>query len=174
MFLFVYFGLIMHMNIFSLVYLHFLMIMALFISLLVPTLLSKIKLPSVRCVTYWRSSVLSPFIYLVNRLPSTILGGQVPRQVLFPNRPIYSLSPRVFGCTCYVFALDPGLAKLYLQAIKCVSLRYSRTQKGYKCYSLLFVVTLFLLVLPLMRHCPTFLLPYSLLILVTIFLHVFR
>ena len=41
---------------------YILMIMALFISPLVLELLSKMELPSVRCIIYWRSPVLFPFI----------------------------------------------------------------------------------------------------------------
>jgi len=40
-----------------------------------------------------------------------------------------------FGCTCFVQDLSPGLDKLSLRFIKCVFVGYSRTQKGYRCYS---------------------------------------
>lgn len=55
--------------------------------------------------------------------------------VLFPDRPRHSLPPRVFGCTCYVHALDPGRDKLDPQSIWYVFFGNSRTQKGYKFYS---------------------------------------
>jgi len=41
----------------------------------------------------------------------------------------------VFGCTCFVHDLSPGLDKLSARAIKCVFLGYSHLQNGYKCYS---------------------------------------
>ena len=62
MFSYIYFGLIMHVSIFILVYLPFLMMMILFISPLVLALLSRMVLQSVRCIIYWRQPVLSPFI----------------------------------------------------------------------------------------------------------------
>ncbi|GFY88835.1 hypothetical protein Acr_06g0007750 [Actinidia rufa] len=63
-----------------------------------------------------------PFSYLVNRMPSTVLGGQIPHYKLFPDCHLYTLALRVFGCTCYVHALDPGHDKLDPRAIKCVFL----------------------------------------------------
>ena len=80
--------------------------------------------------SYWSNAVLIA-CYFMSRMPSTILGGHVPHRVLFSNHPLTSLPPRVFGCTCYVYGLDPGRDKLDPQAIKCVFLGYSRT--GYKC-----------------------------------------
>ena len=41
----------------------------------------------------------------------------------------------VFDCTCFVRDLSPGLDKLFSQSIKYVFVRYSRTQKGYECYT---------------------------------------
>ncbi|GFZ15681.1 hypothetical protein Acr_25g0000900 [Actinidia rufa] len=79
--------------------------------------------------SYWSDAILTTY-YLANRMPSSILGGQVPHQVLFLDRPLYNLPLRVFGCTCYVHTLDPGHDKLDSRAIKYVFLGYSRTQKG--------------------------------------------
>ena len=59
--------------------------------------------------------------YLVNLMPSTVLGGQIPHRVLFPDRPLYNSPPRVFGRTCYIHDLDPGRDKLDSRAIKCIS-----------------------------------------------------
>ena len=84
--------------------------------------------------SYWTDAVL-PACYLMNRTPSTVLGGQIPHRVLFSDRPQYTLPPHVCGCMCYVHALDPAHDKFNPRAIKYVFLGYSRTQKGYKCYS---------------------------------------
>ena len=54
---------------------------------------------------------------------------------IFPHDPLFHVSPKVFGCTCFVHDLSPGLDKLSVRSIKCVFLGYSRLQKGYKCYS---------------------------------------
>ena len=59
---YVYFSMIMHVNIFILVCFSFFMIIALFISPLVLQLSSRMELSSVRCAIYWRQPMLSPFI----------------------------------------------------------------------------------------------------------------
>ena len=84
--------------------------------------------------SYWSDAVLTA-CYLINRMPSSVLGGQIPHKILFPGRPLHSLPLRIFGCTCYVHALDPDRSKLDPRSIRCIFLGYSRTQKGYKCYS---------------------------------------
>lgn len=68
-------------------------------------------------------------------MPSSVLGNQVPHSVLFPNTPLHSLPPRVFGSTCFVHDLSPGLDKLSARSLKCVFLGYHRSQKSYRCYS---------------------------------------
>ncbi|XP_019248563.1 PREDICTED: uncharacterized protein LOC109227823 [Nicotiana attenuata] len=73
--------------------------------------------------------------FLVNRMSSTVLGGNVPYSVLFPNKELFSVEPKVFGSTCYVRDVRPSVTKLDPKALKCVFLGYSRLQKGYRCYS---------------------------------------
>nr|KYP76032.1 Retrovirus-related Pol polyprotein from transposon TNT 1-94 [Cajanus cajan] len=82
----------------------------------------------------WGDAVLTAG-YLINRMPSSVLNDQVPHSLLYPLDPLYSVHPRVFGCTCFVHDLFSGRAKLSARAIKCVFLGYSRVQKGYRCYS---------------------------------------
>ena len=139
------------MNILILAYLPFFMIMTLFISLFVPTLLSKMELPSIRCINIWRSSVLSPFIRMFLSpivvihfslritLWTTCLSLFLVVKSLIGSCSLIALSTvyplRVFGCTSYICALDPDCDKLDPRAIMCVFLEYSRPQKGYKCYS---------------------------------------
>jgi transposase InsO family protein len=84
--------------------------------------------------SYWSDAVLTA-CYLINRMPSTVLGGQVPHAILFPGRSLHPLPPRVFGCTCYVHVLDPNMSKLDPRSFRCIFLGYSHTQKGYRCYS---------------------------------------
>ena len=59
---------------------------------------------------YWSDAVLTA-CYFVNRVPSTVLGGQIPHHVLFPGHPLFTLPSCVFCCTYYVLALDPGRDK---------------------------------------------------------------
>lgn len=68
-------------------------------------------------------------------MPSSSINNKVPHSILFPKEPLFHINPRVFGSTCFVHDLFPGLDKLSPQAIKCVFLGYSRLQKGYRCYS---------------------------------------
>ncbi|XP_073224771.1 uncharacterized protein [Cicer arietinum] len=73
--------------------------------------------------------------YLINRMPSSVLDGNIPHSVLFPHTPLHPLPPRVFGSTCFVHNLSPVLDKLSAQSHKCVFLGYHQSQKGYRCYS---------------------------------------
>ncbi|KAK4385641.1 Retrovirus-related Pol polyprotein from transposon RE2 [Sesamum angolense] len=52
----------------------------------------------------------------------------------FPNKPLFGIAPRVFGCVCFVHIHSPSLDKLSPRSVKCIFLGYSRTQKGYQCY----------------------------------------
>ena len=73
--------------------------------------------------------------YLINRLPSRVLGGKSPLEVL-KERNIDISHLKVFGCVCFVHIQANKRGKLDPRAEKCVFLGYSSTQKGYKCYSL--------------------------------------
>ncbi|KAK2377577.1 putative mitochondrial protein [Trifolium repens] len=83
---------------------------------------------------FWGDAVLTA-CYLINRMPSSVLDGNIPHSILFPHSPLHSVPPRVFGSTCFVHNLSPGLDKLSARSLKCVFLGYHRSQKGYRCYS---------------------------------------
>ena len=68
-------------------------------------------------------------------MSSSVLHGQIPHSIIFPNQPLFCLPPRVFSCVCFVHILTPGQDKLSAKATKCVFLGYSQFQRGYKCYS---------------------------------------
>ena len=82
---------------------------------------------------FWGDAILI-VCYLINCMPSSILGDQVPHSLLFPNQPLFCLPPRVFRCTCFVHILTPYQDKLSTNA-KCIFLGYSHLQRGYHCYS---------------------------------------
>jgi hypothetical protein len=86
------------------------------------TLLVNAKAP----LKFWGDAVLTA-CYLINCMPSSVLGDKIPQSLLFPQDPLYVVPPRVFGSTCFVHDLTPGRDK-------CVFLGYSRVQKGYQCY----------------------------------------
>ena len=96
---------------------------------MVRTLLLAMRVPQ-----YLWCEVVLTTTYLVNRLPSAALGGAIPLQRLTPAADLFSLPPRVFGCTAFVQDHTPGLSKLAPRAQKGVFVGYSRTQKGYRVY----------------------------------------
>ena len=65
--------------------------------------------------------------FLINRMLSTPLGGEIPLRRLRPDSELFSLPPRVFGCVAFVQDLSIGLDKLSPRSIKCVFIGYSRT-----------------------------------------------
>ena len=83
---------------------------------------------------YLWSDALLTSAYLLNRLPSSPLGGEVPLHRLHPERELFALPPRVFGCVAYVHDHTPNLSKLAPRSLKGVFVGYSRTQKGYRVY----------------------------------------
>ncbi|KAB2615934.1 hypothetical protein D8674_022522 [Pyrus ussuriensis x Pyrus communis] len=73
-------------------------------------------------------------IYLINRLPSRVLGFKSPMEIV-KNRKIDLSHLKVFGCICFVHVQSLHRDKLDPRATKCIFLGYSSTQKGYKCYN---------------------------------------
>jgi hypothetical protein len=83
---------------------------------------------------FWTDAVLTA-TYLLNRMASRILKGKSPFEMFFPGKNPFSVPPRVFGCVSFVHNHSPNRDKLDPRAHKCIFLGYSRTQKGYRCYS---------------------------------------
>ena len=81
----------------------------------------------------WSEAVMTA-TYLINRMPSKILGMQSPCQLLLNNND-FVVPPKLFGCTCFVRDHRPSVGKLDHRAIKCIFIGYSSRQKGYKCWS---------------------------------------
>lgn len=76
--------------------------------------------------------------YLINRMPSRVLNFQTPIQTFlkcFPNSHLLHHIPlKVLGCTSFVHIHSHNRNKLEPRVVKCIFLRYSPNQKGYKCY----------------------------------------
>ncbi|KAK8931024.1 hypothetical protein KSP39_PZI016079 [Platanthera zijinensis] len=83
---------------------------------------------------FWGDAVLTA-AYLINHLPTHILQGETPYHILYPDHSGPPLSFKVFGCVCYVRDARPSVSKLDPRSLKCIFLGYSRTTKGYRCYS---------------------------------------
>ncbi|KAJ0675133.1 putative RNA-directed DNA polymerase [Helianthus annuus] len=82
---------------------------------------------------FWPDCVLTA-VYLINRLPSSVLNSRSPFEVMFGFIP--SLSHlRNFGCLCFSTVLNEP-DKFAFHADKCVFLGYSNIKKGYKVWSL--------------------------------------
>ncbi|KAJ0735667.1 putative RNA-directed DNA polymerase [Helianthus annuus] len=82
---------------------------------------------------FWSDCILTA-VYIVNRLPSSVLNGRSPYEVMFKFKP--SLSHlRNFGCLCFSTILNES-DKFAYHADKCVLIGYSSVKKGYKLWSL--------------------------------------
>ncbi len=79
---------------------------------------------------FWSDAMLTA-VYLINRLPSTILNYKIPLEIL-NNRKMNLDHLRIFGCTCFVHIKRQD--KLDKNAVKTIFLGYSSQKKGYKCY----------------------------------------
>jgi hypothetical protein len=70
--------------------------------------------------------------YLINRLPSRMLGSVAPLERLLRQKPTYS-QLKVFGCACWPNLRPYNATKLNYRSLQCVFLGYSPLHKGYKC-----------------------------------------
>ena len=86
---------------------------------------------------YWGEVVLIAKS-LINMLPSQTLESHSHIQLLTKHFPDIHVSscwkPKVFGCVSFVHVHNPNRGKLNPRALKCIFIRYSSTQKGYRCY----------------------------------------
>ena len=73
-------------------------------------------------------------VYLMYRTPSQVLHGMAPLQFLMLDSTLFSILPRVFGCTYFVQNCSPTCTKLDNKSIKCIFLVYSTMSKVYQCY----------------------------------------
>ncbi|KAJ0534888.1 putative RNA-directed DNA polymerase [Helianthus annuus] len=78
---------------------------------------------------YWSDCILTA-IYLINRLPSSVLNGRSPYEVMHGFKPSL-VHLRNFGCLCFSTILTES-DKFAYHADKCVLIGYSNVKKGYK------------------------------------------
>ena len=112
--------------------------MASFIKLLVLTLLLIIELLRGRINTlettkallfqmhvpkhFWADAV-SIACFFINWMPSSVLNLDTPYHILFPNKPLFPIEPRIFGKDG-----RPQVSKLDHKSLKCIFLGYSRVK----------------------------------------------
>ncbi|KAL9995437.1 putative RNA-directed DNA polymerase [Helianthus debilis subsp. tardiflorus] len=82
---------------------------------------------------YWSECILTA-VYLINRLPSSVLGGKSPYEIVYGFKPSFD-HLRNFGCLCFSTVLSET-DKLTYHADKCVFIGYSNFKKGYKLLNL--------------------------------------
>ena len=89
------------------------------------SLLYKSNLP----YNYW-SYAFSIAVYLINRLPSSVLNFKSPWQSLYSKPPpLHSLIS--FGCACYPYLTPYNKNKLQPKSTECIFLGYPPLFKGY-------------------------------------------
>ena len=79
---------------------------------------------------YWGDCVLTA-TFLINCLPSPVLGNKTPYEKLTSKVPEYHLR-KTFGCLCYVSTSSKSRNKFEPRAKACVFLGYPAGYKGYK------------------------------------------
>ncbi|KAL4584277.1 hypothetical protein LXL04_008873 [Taraxacum kok-saghyz] len=70
--------------------------------------------------------------YIINRLPTKLLGNQSPYEMLFSSTPNYG-NFRVFGCCVFPYLRDYSSYKLAPRSTPCLFIGYNTQYKGYQC-----------------------------------------
>ena len=78
--------------------------------------------------------VVSTACFFINRMPSPVLNWDTPYHILFPNKSLFPIEPRIFRCTCFVRDVRSHVFNLDPMSLKCIFLGHSWVQKGYRCY----------------------------------------
>ena len=55
---------------------------------------------------FWANAA-SKACFFINRMSSSVLNWDTPYHILFPNKPLFPIEPRIFGCTCFVRDVRP-------------------------------------------------------------------
>lgn len=124
------------------------------------SLLFQVNLP----LKFWGDAILTA-VYIINRLPSSILNWKTPFEVLHNKSPNYHFLLS-FGCLCYITNTYPHKTKFDERAFECIFLGYLPGYKAYKTYNLkthkvyiirdvIFYETIFPYTeTPPLSHCP--------------------
>jgi hypothetical protein len=80
---------------------------------------------------FWVDAFMT-VVYLINRLPFSVLKMETPFFKLHGTLPNYN-SLKVFGCRCFPYLRDYAKNKFTPKSYSCVFLGYSPMHKGYRC-----------------------------------------
>ena len=88
---------------------------------------------------FWGDCVLAA-TRITNRLPSVVLKGKTPYELLHKKQPEY-WHLKVFGCLAFAYNPSRTKDKFQPRGVPCVFIGYSPSQKGYRLHNLLTGVT---------------------------------
>jgi histone deacetylase 1/2 len=94
------------------------------------TLLGQCKAP----LKFWNYA-FETSVYLINRMPTSVLRNKSPFETLFHQPPNYGFL-RTFGCLCFPFLRPYNAHKLDYRSTPCVFLGYSSCHLCYRCLNL--------------------------------------
>jgi histone deacetylase 1/2 len=80
---------------------------------------------------FWDEAFLTT-VFLINRLPSKVIGNATPHELLF-NKPLDYSFLRTFGCAVWPNLRPYNTKKLEFRSKRCVFLGYNNLHKGFKC-----------------------------------------
>ncbi|KAI3759425.1 hypothetical protein L6452_07232 [Arctium lappa] len=83
---------------------------------------------------FWGECVMTA-AYIINRLPSKVIGFKTPFEILFKQKPSYE-HMKVFGCLAYVRNTETKGDKFELRGRPGVFVGYPLVKKGYRVYDL--------------------------------------
>lgn len=81
-------------------------------------------------LSFWGDCIMTA-VYLLNRLPTPILGNKTPFELLFNSVPDYDRM-RTFGCLVFASNPENTIDKFKPKGVPCVFIGYPVSQKGYK------------------------------------------
>ncbi|XP_074264300.1 uncharacterized protein LOC141586560 [Silene latifolia] len=84
---------------------------------------------------FWGECLLAA-TYIINRLPTAILGWRTPYELLLGSVPSYYDHLKVIGCQCFALIPSKQRDKFQSKGRRCVFIGYPHGQKAYKLFDL--------------------------------------
>ena len=76
------------------------------------------------------ADAVSTACFLMNKMSSFILYGEIPHRVLLLAKSLFPITPKIFGCVCFVRVVRPHCTKLDPKSLKCIFLGLFVCSKG--------------------------------------------